>query len=175
MVGIDKTRTFKPLTVAILTVSDTRTAANDTSGDTLQQRAEAAGHVVKARTLIHDSQSAISNQIMTWAQDPDIHVVLTTGGTGLTHRDVTPEAIRDIMDKEIEGFGELFRWISFKIIATSTVQSRALGALVGDTYVFALPGSTGACKDAWDQILLFQLDNRHRPCNFAELIPRLKG
>ena len=106
---------------------------------------------------------------------PEINVVLTTGGTGLTHRDVTPEAVRDIMDKEIDGFGELFRWISYKIIATSTVQSRALGALVGDTYVFALPGSTGACKDAWDQILLFQLDSRHRPCNFAELIPQLKG
>ena len=157
MVGIDETRTFKPLTLAILTVSDTRTAENDTSGDTLQQRAEAAGHVVKARTLIRDSRAAISEQIKAWSEDPDINVVLTTGGTGLTHRDVTPEAVRDIMDKEIDGFGELFRWISYKIIATSTVQSRALGALVGDTYVFALPGSTGACKDAWDEILVHQL------------------
>lgn len=175
MAGIDESRTFRPLSLAILTVSDTRTAENDTSGDTLQERAESAGHTVAARALIRDSQSAISDQIMTWAQDPDIDVVLTTGGTGLTYRDVTPEAIRAIMDKEIEGFGELFRWISYQIIATSTVQSRAMGALVKGTYVFALPGSTSACRDAWDQILLYQLDSRHRPCNFAELIPRLKS
>lgn len=173
MVGIDESRAFKPLTLAILTVSDTRTAANDTSGDTLQARAEQAGHRVKARTLIRDDQAAISRQIQDWASDPEIHVVLTTGGTGLTHRDVTPEAVRAVMDKEIEGFGELFRWISYTLIKTSTIQSRALGALVGNTYVFALPGSTGACRDAWDQILLFQLDSRHRPCNFAELLPRL--
>ena len=173
MVGIDESRVFKPLTLAILTVSDTRTTENDTSGDTLHTRAERAGHHVKSRMLIRDDQAAISRQIQDWANDPDIHVVLTTGGTGLTHRDVTPEAVRSVMDKEIEGFGELFRWISYKLIATSTIQSRALGALVGNTYVFALPGSTGACKDAWDQILVYQLDSRHRPCNFAELLPRL--
>jgi len=174
MAGIDETRTFKPLNLAILTVSDTRTAKDDTSGDTLQERAETAGHKVVARTLLRDDQASLSNQIMTWALDESIDVVLTTGGTGLTYRDITPEAIRAIMDKEIEGFGELFRWISYQIIATSTVQSRAMGALVKGTYVFALPGSTSACRDAWDNILLFQLDSRHRPCNFAELIPRLK-
>ena len=174
MAGIDESRTFRPLNLAILTVSDTRTAENDTSGDTLHERAELAGHCVQARKLMPDDRAGISQQLLTWAARDDIDVILTTGGTGLTYRDITPEAIRDIMDKEIEGFGELFRWISYQIIATSTVQSRAMGALVNGTYVFALPGSTSACRDAWDQILLFQLDSRHRPCNFAELIPRLK-
>jgi molybdenum cofactor biosynthesis protein B len=174
MAGIDESREFKPLNLAILTVSDTRSLENDTSGDTLQQRAESAGHRVVARTLLRDSKASVSNQVMTWATADNIDVILTTGGTGLTYRDITPEAIRDIMDKEIEGFGELFRWISYKIIATSTVQSRAMGALVKGTYVFVLPGSPSACSDAWDHILLFQLDSRHRPCNFAELIPRLK-
>ena len=173
MVGIDESREFKALNLAILTVSDTRTEAEDTSGDSLQQFAEAAGHTVTARRLLRDVRVAISDQIISWATNPDIDVILTTGGTGLTARDVTPEAIRDIMDKEIEGFGELFRWLSYKIIRTSTIQSRALGALVRGTYVFALPGSTSACKDAWEGILKDQLDSRHRPCNFAELIPRL--
>ena len=174
MPGIDESRVFKPLRIAVLTVSDTRTAENDTSGDTLAERATTAGHQITARHLMADDEHGIAQQVLDWAKRDDIDVILTTGGTGLTYRDVTPEAIRSVMDKEIEGFGELFRWISYQIIATSTVQSRAMGALVHGTYVFALPGSTSACRDAWDQILLFQLDSRHRPCNFAELLPRLK-
>ena len=173
MVGIDETRTFKPLKLAILTVSDSRTRENDTSGDTLQSLAEAAGHEIVHRTIITDNRILISDQLVAWAADPEVDVILTTGGTGLTGRDVTPEAIRDVMEKEIEGFGELFRMISYKIIGTSTIQSRAMGALVRSTYVFALPGSTSACKDGWNGILKDQLDSRHRPCNFAELIPRL--
>ena len=173
MPGIDETRTFKPLNLAVLTVSDTRTVENDTSGDTLKNLAEEAGHNVVERSILTDNRILISDQVVAWAADPRIDVVLTTGGTGLTARDVTPEAIRDVMEKEIEGFGELFRMLSFKIIGTSTIQSRALGALVRGTYVFALPGSTSACKDGWNGILKDQLDSRHRPCNFAELIPRL--
>ena len=173
MVGIDETRTFKPLKLAILTVSDSRTRDNDTSGDTLQSLAEAAGHEIVHRTIMTDNRILISDQLVAWAADPEVDVILTTGGTGLTGRDVTPEAIRDVMEKEIEGFGELFRMISYKIIGTSTIQSRAMGALVRSTYVFALPGSTSACKDGWNGILKDQLDSRHRPCNFAELIPRL--
>ena len=135
--------------------------------------AEAAGHEIVHRTIITDNRILISDQLVAWAADPEVDVILTTGGTGLTGRDVTPEAIRDVMEKEIEGFGELFRMISYKIIGTSTIQSRAMGALVRSTYVFALPGSTSACKDGWNGILKDQLDSRHRPCNFAELIPRL--
>ena len=173
MAGIDETRTFKPLKLAILTVSDSRTPEDDTSGDTLQSLAEEAGHEVVQRMIITDNRILISDQVVAWASDPEVDVILTTGGTGLTGRDVTPEAIRDVMEKEIEGFGELFRMISYKIIGTSTIQSRAMGALVRSTYVFALPGSTSACKDGWNGILKDQLDSRHRPCNFAELIPRL--
>ena len=173
MVGIDETRTFKPLKLAILTVSDSRTRENDTSGDTLQSLAEAAGHEIVHRTIMTDNRILISDQLVAWSADPEVDVILTTGGTGLTGRDVTPEAIRDVMEKEIEGFGELFRMLSYKIIGTSTIQSRAMGALVRSTYVFALPGSTSACKDGWNGILKDQLDSRHRPCNFAELIPRL--
>jgi len=173
MVGIDETRTFKPLRLAILTVSDSRTRENDTSGDTLQSLAEEAGHSVVHRTILLDDRILISDQVVSWSADSEVDVILTTGGTGLTGRDVTPDAIRDVMEKEIEGFGELFRMISFKIIGTSTIQSRAMGALVRNTYVFALPGSTSACKDGWNGILKDQLDSRHRPCNFAELIPRL--
>ena len=174
MAGIDETRTFKPLKLAILTVSDSRTRENDTSGDTLQALAEEAGHTIVHRIIIEDNRILISDQVVAWSSDPEVDVILTTGGTGLTGRDVTPEAIRDVMEKEIEGFGELFRMISYKIIGTSTIQSRAMGALVRNTYVFALPGSTSACKDGWNGILKDQLDSRHRPCNFAELIPRLK-
>ena len=173
MPGIDETRTFKPLNMAVLTVSDTRTLEEDTSGATLQSLAEEAGHNVVFRNIVTDNRILISDQIVAWASDPEVDVVLTTGGTGLTERDVTPEAIRDVMEKEIEGFGELFRMLSYQIIGTSTIQSRALGALVRGTYVFALPGSTSACKDGWNGILKDQLDSRHRPCNFAELIPRL--
>lgn len=173
MAGIDETRTFKPLRLAILTVSDSRTRENDTSGDSLQSLAEEAGHEVVHRVILSDDRILISDQVVCWAADSEVDVILTTGGTGLTGRDVTPEAIRDVMEKEIEGFGELFRMISYKIIGTSTIQSRAMGALVRNTYVFALPGSTSACKDGWNGILKDQLDSRHRPCNFAELIPRL--
>ena len=173
MIGIDETREFKPLNLAILTVSDTRTMENDTSGDTLQSLAEEAGHHVVERKLTRDSRIGISDTLISWAAKPGIDVILTTGGTGLTARDVTPDAVRDVMEKEIEGFGELFRMLSYKTVGTSTIQSRAIGALVRGTYVFALPGSTGACKDGWNGILKDQLDSRHRPCNFAELIPRL--
>ena len=173
MAGIDESRTFRPLNLAVLTVSDTRTRENDTSGDTLQALAEEAGHKVIAREILTDNRILISDQIVAWSANSEVDVVLTTGGTGLTARDVTPEAIRDVMEKEIEGFGELFRMLSYKVIGTSTIQSRALGALVRGTYVFALPGSTSACKDGWNGILKDQLDSRHRPCNFAELIPRL--
>ena len=173
MIGIDETREFKPLNIAIMTVSDTRTEENDTSGDTLQSLAEAAGHSIVERKLIRDSRIGISDVLVAWAASSGIDVILTTGGTGLTARDVTPEAVRDVMEKEIEGFGELFRMLSYKTVGTSTIQSRAIGALVRGTYVFALPGSTGACKDGWNGILKDQLDSRHRPCNFAELIPRL--
>ena len=171
---IDETAPFHPVRIAVATISDTRDASNDTSGDTLAERVEAAGHVLAARTIIRDEASAIEAQLRAWIADPGVDVVITTGGTGVTGRDVTPEAYKRVLDKEIEGFGELFRWISFGKIGTSTMQSRALGGVAGGTYLFALPGSTGAVKDGWDEILRFQLDSRHKPCNLAELMPRLK-
>lgn len=170
---IDPERAFRPLRIAVLTVSDTRTAADDRSGDTLVERLRAAGHLLADRTIVPDERVRVADTIRGWAARDDIDVVLTTGGTGVTARDVTPEAVRDVIDKEIPGFGELFRWISFETIGTSTIQSRALAGVVDRTYVFALPGSTGACRDAWDRILVHQLDSRFRPCNFAELQPRL--
>ncbi len=171
---IDESAVFLPVRIAIATISDTRNAGNDTSGDTLAARVEAAGHVLAARTIIRDDVDAITTQLRAWIAAPDVDVVITTGGTGITGRDVTPEAYKRVMEKEIEGFGELFRWISFSKIGTSTMQSRALGGVAYGTYLFALPGSTGAVKDGWDEILRFQLDSRHRPCNLAELMPRLK-
>jgi molybdenum cofactor biosynthesis protein B len=171
---IDETAPFHPVRIAVATISDTRDASNDTSGDTLAKRVEAAGHVLAARTIIRDEASAIEAQLRAWIADPGVDVVITTGGTGVTGRDVTPEAYKRVLDKEIEGFGELFRWISFGKIGTSTMQSRALGGVAGGTYLFALPGSTGAVKDGWDEILRLQLDSRHKPCNLAELMPRLK-
>ena len=174
MARIDETRAFIPVNIAILTVSDTRTAANDTSGDALAERIAKAGHRVAARAIEKDDVHLIEKHLRAWIAQPDIDVVITTGGTGVTGRDVTPEAFDRVLDKRIEGFGELFRMVSYQKIGTSTMQSRALGGVASGTYLFALPGSTGAVKDAWDDILVFQLDNRHRPCNLVELMPRLQ-
>ena len=171
---MDETKAFVPVRIALLTVSDTRTLAEDTSGDILEERIRSAGHVLAARTLLRDDREAIEAQLRTWIADPEIDVVITSGGTGLTGRDVMPEAMRAVLDKEIEGFGELFRMLSYASIGTSTMQSRALGGVAGDTYLFALPGSNGAVKDGWDGILKWQLDIRHRPCNLVELMPRLR-
>lgn len=173
MSRIDPNREFIPVRIAILTVSDTRTAADDRSGDTLVARAEAAGHRVAARAIVKDERAAIAGQLRAWVADPDIDVVISTGGTGLTGRDVTVEAHRDVYEKEIEAFGTVFTMVSLKKIGTSAVQSRATGGVANGTYLFALPGSTGACKDAWDEILEAQLDYRHAPCNFVEIFPRL--
>jgi molybdenum cofactor biosynthesis protein B len=174
MSRIDEGRRFIAVNIAVLTVSDTRTAANDTSGDALAARIEAAGHRVAARAIEKDDASAIEILLRRWISDRTIDVVISTGGTGITGRDVTPEAFDRVLEKRIEGFGELFRMRSYQKIGTSTMQSRALGGVAGGTYLFALPGSTGAVKDAWDDILVFQLDNRHRPCNLVELMPRLQ-
>jgi molybdopterin adenylyltransferase len=174
MSRIDESRRFIAINIAVLTVSDTRTSANDTSGDTLAARIEAAGHHVAARAIERDDADLIEKLLKGWIADPQIDVVITTGGTGITGRDVTPEAFERVMEKRIEGFGELFRMLSYQKIGTSTMQSRALGGVAGGTYLFALPGSTGAVKDAWDDILLWQLDARHRPCNLVELMPRLQ-
>jgi len=173
-VKIDQDRPFLPVNIAVLTVSDTRTEADDRSGNTLVERIEKAGHHVVARAIVKDVADLIAAQLRKWIEDTQVDVVVTTGGTGVTGRDVTPEAVSRVADKEIPGFGELFRWISFQKVGTSTIQSRAVGAVANGTYIFALPGSTGACKDAWDDILVHQLDNRHRPCNFVELMPRLQ-
>ena len=157
----------------MLTVSDSRTLADDRSGDTLVGRLSAAGHVLADRAIAKDEVAAIVSRLHAWIDDPQIDCIITTGGTGVTGRDVTPEAIERIQDKPIPGFGELFRWLSYQTIGTSTVQSRACACVTRGTYIFALPGSTGAVKDGWDGILKDQLDSRHRPCNFVELMPRL--
>ena len=174
MAGIDETVPFRPLNVAVLTVSDSRTIDTDRSGDTLSERIQTAGHTLADRTVVTDDQSAIEAQLTDWIDRTDIDVVLTTGGTGVTGRDVTPEAVHAVGEKVIPGFGELFRWLSFQIIGTSTIQSRATAVVARGTYIFACPGSPSACRDAWDGILRDQLDIRHRPCNFAQLIPRLR-
>ena len=174
MSRIDERAPFLPVRIAVATISDTRTPEYDTSGDTLVARLTAAGHVLAGRAIIKDDVDAIAARLAAWITDPGVDVVITTGGTGVTGRDVTPEAYRRVLDKEIEGFGELFRWLSYAKIGTSTMQSRALGGVASGTYLFALPGSTGAVKDGWDEILRFQLDSRHRPCNLVELLPRLK-
>jgi molybdopterin adenylyltransferase len=174
MAGIDPTRKLIPVHIALLTVSDTRGEEEDRSGATLVERATAAGHVIIDRAIVRDEQMEIIAKLRGWIADPRVDVVISTGGTGITGRDVTPEAFRAVYDKEIEGFGELFRWISWKHIGASTIQSRATGGVANGTYLFALPGSPGACRDAWDEILIHQLDNRYRPCNFVELMPRLK-
>jgi molybdenum cofactor biosynthesis protein B len=171
---IDESRAFVPVNIAVLTVSDTRDLASDKSGQTLQERIEAAGHRCVAREIVKDEADLIEAALRRWIADPTIDCGITTGGTGITGRDVTPEAFKRVLEKEIEGFGELFRMLSYQKIGTSTMQSRALGGVAGGTYLFALPGSTGACKDAWDDILKWQLDARHRPCNLVELMPRLQ-
>ncbi|MBU6497608.1 MAG: molybdenum cofactor biosynthesis protein B [Rhodospirillales bacterium] len=174
MSRIDEGRAFIAVNIAVLTVSDTRGPADDRSGDTLCARVTAAGHHLAARRIVRDDADAISEILKGWIADRQIDVVLTTGGTGITGRDVTPEAFARVLEKTIEGFGELFRMLSYQKIGTSTMQSRAIGGVAGGTYLFALPGSTGAVKDAWDDILVWQLDNRHRPCNLVELMPRLQ-
>ncbi|MEM1053164.1 MAG: molybdenum cofactor biosynthesis protein B [Pseudomonadota bacterium] len=172
--AIDQARTFKPINIAILTVSDTRTTENDTSGDILAERVIAAGHTLTFRTIVKDDAAALTTQFDQWIDDPEIDAVISTGGTGLTGRDVTPEALSRLEGaRDIPGFGELFRWLSYKSIGTSTVQSRACAVVARGTYIFALPGSNGAVKDGWDGILAEQLDSRNRPCNFVELMPRL--
>lgn len=174
MSKIDAKRTFIPVRIAIATISDTRTMETDTSGETLATRLTQAGHELAARTIIKDDVELITAQLQDWIADPTVDVVITSGGTGVTGRDVTPEAFQRVLEKQIEGFGELFRMLSYAKIGTSTMQSRALGGVANGTYLFALPGSTGAVKDGWDDILGFQLDSRHIPCNLVELMPRLK-
>ncbi len=171
---VDPTRVFLPVRIAVLTVSDTRTLADDRSGDTLAARIIGAGHQLAARAIVRDDAPLIEAQLRQWIADPLIDAAITTGGTGITGRDVTPEAFDRVLEKRIEGFGELFRMLSYQKIGTSTIQSRALAGVSGGTYLFALPGSTGAVKNAWDDILVWQLDSRHRPCNLVELMPRLQ-
>ena len=174
MPGIDPGRPFRPLNIALLTVSDSRSLADDRSGDLLAERLTGAGHRLADRALVVDDAAAIAARFRAWIADPAIDVVISTGGTGVTGRDVTPEALEQVAEKLIPGFGELFRLISFNKIGTSALQSRATAGVAGGTYLFALPGSPGACKDGWDEILSSQLDIRHRPCSFAELLPRLR-
>jgi len=173
MSKLDDSKPFMPVRIAILTVSDTRSLAEDRSGDTLVARLEGAGHTLAARAIVQDERALIAQQLRDWTQDPDIDVIISTGGTGLTGRDVTVEAHRDVYEKEIEAFSTVFTMVSMQKIGTSAVQSRATGGVANGTYLFALPGSTGACKDAWDEILVWQLDYRHLPCNFVEIMPRL--
>jgi molybdopterin adenylyltransferase len=168
-----ESRAFLPVRIAVLTVSDTRALEDDRSGDTLVARIEAAGHILVDRDIVKDDRGVIADKLRAWSLDPEIDVVLSTGGTGLTGRDVSVEAHRDVYEKEIDAFATLFTMISFQKIGTSAVQSRATGGVANGTYLFALPGSTGACKDAWDEILAPQLDYRHPPCNFVEIFPRL--
>ena len=165
---------FQPLNIAVLTVSDTRTLADDASGQTLVERLTGAGHQLAERAIVPDDIYQIRAILSRWIADPAVQVVLTTGGTGMTGRDSTPEAVRPLLDKEIAGFGELFRMLSWEEIGTSTLQSRALGGLANATFIFCLPGSTGACRTGWDRILQAQLDARSRPCNLVELLPRLR-
>ncbi len=173
MSRIDEDRPFVPMRIAVLAVSDTRSLAEDKSGDVLVARLTGAGHSLAARHILRDDRKAIADQLRAWIADPEIDVVLSTGGTGLTGRDVSVEAHRDVYEKEIDAFGTVFTMVSYQKIGTSAVQSRATGGVAGGTYLFALPGSSGACKDAWDEILRWQFDYRHRPCNFVEILPRL--
>jgi molybdenum cofactor biosynthesis protein B len=173
MSKIEGSRDFLPVNIAVLTVSDSRVFADDRSGNVLVERIEAGGHKLAERAIVKDEADLIEAQLKIWIADSSVDVVIATGGTGLTGRDVTPEAFGRVYEKEIPGFGELFRWISYQKISTSTIQSRATAGVAGGTYLFALPGSPGACKDAWDEILVHQLDARYKPCNFVELMPRL--
>ncbi|ACL60898.1 molybdenum cofactor biosynthesis protein B [Methylobacterium nodulans] len=171
--ALDTSRPFIPLRIAVLTVSDTRTLTDDRSGDTLAGRLSEAGHALAARAIVPDDVEAIRGQVRAWIADPGIDVVITTGGTGFTGRDVTPEALEPLFEKRMDGFSAVFHRISYDKIGTSTLQSRATAGVAGATYIFVLPGSPGACRDAWDGILAAQLDYRHRPCNFVEIMPRL--
>lgn len=173
MSRIDESRPFIPVGIAVLTVSDTRSPADDKSGDTLVARIEAAGHRLVQRTIVKDDKVAIRNRVEAWTKMPEIDVVITTGGTGFTGRDVTPEALEPLFEKRMDGFSEVFHRISYDKIGTSTIQSRATGGVANATFIFVLPGSPGACKDAWDGIIKLQLDYRHMPCNFVEIMPRL--
>ena len=166
-------RSFIPVSISLLTISDTRTIDEDKSGDLLERKILESGHILHERKIVQDEIFEIQETSNKWIDIPEVEVIISTGGTGLTGRDVSPEAFRQIFDKEIEGFGELFRYLSFKKIGTSTIQSRAIAGVSNGTYIFVLPGSPSACKDAWDEILLHQLDFRHMPCNFVEIMPRL--
>lgn len=174
MARIDESKPFLPVKVAVLTVSDSRTPETDTSGGALVDRIVGAGHECVDRAILPDDSDAVAAHLRAWIADAGVDVVIATGGTGVTGRDVTPEAFAQVVDKDIPGFGELFRMLSYEGIGTSTMQSRATAGVAGSTYLFAVPGSTGACKDAWDGILKWQLDSRHQPCNLVELMPRLK-
>lgn len=173
MSGIDETQPFLPIRIAILTVSDTRTFDTDKSGHLLADRIAKAGHDLAARDIVSDDKDKIVAKLRQWIADPEINAIIATGGTGLTARDVTPEAMREVCEKEIPGFGELFRYLSYQHVGISSMQSRAMAGIAGTTYLFALPGSTGACRDGWDDILCWQLDSRYRPCNLVDLMPRL--
>ncbi len=173
MPGLDQSRQFVPLKIAVLTVSDTRVLADDKSGSTLAERIEQAGHVVAGRTIVPDDVEAIRSQLRSWIADPAIDVIISTGGTGFTGRDVTPEAAEPLFEKRMDGFSTAFHMISHAKIGSSTIQSRATAGVANSTFIFCLPGSPGACRDAWDEILVHQLDYRYRPCNFVELMPRL--
>jgi len=173
MPGVDETKKFIPLKIAVLTVSDTRSIKDDKSGALLVQRILAAGHVVTERTIVPDDIEAIRTRVKGWIADPVVDVIIATGGTGFTGRDVTPEAVEPLFEKKMEAFAALFLMISYQKIGTSAIQSRATAGLAGSTYIFCLPGSPGACKDAWDEILVHQLDYRYGPCNFVEIMPRL--
>ena len=174
MIGIDDKRSFKAVNICLVTISDTRTFAEDKSGDVLEKKILTSGHKCLSRNIVKDDVDEIRSILESLINNEEVDVIITTGGTGITGRDLTPEVFKDILEKEIPGFGELFRWISYKKISTSTIQSRALGGVSKGTYLFSLPGSVGACKDAWDEILVHQLDFRNRPCNLVELMPRLR-
>jgi len=171
---IDPARPFTPLGIAVLTISDSRDAATDTSGDLLAERVVAAGHRLAARALVRDSKLHIQQQVRSWIDDRDVDVVISTGGTGLTGRDVTPEALRELFDKELEGFAVLWHLASYETVGVSTMQSRACAGVAGGTVIYALPGSNGACRDGWDRLICPQLDSRHRPCSIVEVIPRFQ-
>lgn len=173
MTGIDESLEFIPVRIAVLVVSDTRTMETDTSGATLAERIEAAGHILAARTILRDDVQTIRAQVSAWIADPEVDVVISSGGTGLTGRDVTPEAVTPLFDKTIDGFSVVFHQVSFQSVGLSTLQSRAVAGLAGGTFIFCLPGSTGAVKDGWDKVISQQLDSRHRPCNLVDLLPRL--
>lgn len=171
---LDEDALFQPVRIALLTVSDTRGVDDDTSGDLLAERIQEAGHILAERILLRDDKAQIRSQAEQWIESPDIDVMISTGGTGLTGRDVTPEAIMPLFEKEIEGFAVIWHLVSYQSVGLSTLQSRACAGLANGTFLFCLPGSNGACKDGWDKIIRWQLDSRHRPCNMVELMPRLK-